>query len=69
VAAFAAALAAHLALRWLVGGDRTPAGSVFTLELRPALRLVEHVALRLPRCPVCSEAERAAPLLPWHAAA
>ena len=67
--AFAGALAAHVAVRWVVGCDKTLPGVLFTLEARPALRLDEHAVLRVPRCGACSVAERAAPPLPWHAAA
>jgi bacteriocin biosynthesis cyclodehydratase domain-containing protein len=66
--AMTAALAAHLAVRWLVGGDRAVPGVLHTIEAQPALRLGEHLVLRVPRCPACSVAERAAPPLPWHAA-
>ena len=69
VTAFAAAVAAHLVLRWLVGRDRTSAGVVFTLEVLPSLRLAEHTVLRVPRCPACSGIELAAAPLPWHTAA
>jgi bacteriocin biosynthesis cyclodehydratase domain-containing protein len=66
--AIAAAVAAHLAVRWLVGADRTVPGVLYTIETQPALHLGEHPVLRVPRCPVCSVVERAAPPLPWHAA-
>ena len=66
--AIAAAVAAHVASRWLVGADRTVPGVLYALETQPALRLGEHPVLRVPRCPACSVAERAAPPLPWHAA-
>jgi bacteriocin biosynthesis cyclodehydratase domain-containing protein len=66
--AIAAAVAAHLAVGWLVGGDRTVPGVLYAIETMPALRLREHSVLRVPRCPACSVAERAAPPLPWHAA-
>ncbi|HZO98276.1 MAG TPA: TOMM precursor leader peptide-binding protein [Gaiellaceae bacterium] len=69
VAAFAAALAAHVAVRWVVGADRTLAGTLYTFEPYPAPRLEEHAVLRVPRCPACSGAGRVAPPLPWHAAA
>jgi len=68
VAAAAAALAAHLALRFVAARDRTCAGVVLTLETRPALRLDEHAVLRVPRCPSCSTAAQAAAPLPWHEA-
>jgi hypothetical protein len=58
-----------VALRWLLGRDRTLAGTLYTLDLLPELRLAGHTVLRVPRCPACSTAEHAAPLLPWHAAA
>jgi bacteriocin biosynthesis cyclodehydratase domain-containing protein len=64
----ATAVAAHLSVRWLVGGDRTIPGVLYAIETQPALRLAEHPVLRVPRCPACSIAERAAPPLPWHTA-
>jgi bacteriocin biosynthesis cyclodehydratase domain-containing protein len=69
LAAFTAALAAHLSVRWLVGGDRTVPGTLYALETRPSPRLLEHTVLRVPRCPACSVASHAAPPLPWHTAA
>jgi bacteriocin biosynthesis cyclodehydratase domain-containing protein len=69
ITALAAAVAAHLALRWLVGRDRAAAGAVRTIELVPGLRLVEHAVLRVPRCPACSGLARLAAPLPWHPAA
>jgi bacteriocin biosynthesis cyclodehydratase domain-containing protein len=68
LAALVAALAAHLALRWLAGRDTTLPGVLHTVEARPALRVSEHVVLRVPRCPVCSTAATVAPRLPWHEA-
>ena len=67
--AFTAALAAHLAVRWAIGGDRSVPGLLYTIETQPGVQLGEHMVLRVPRCPACSVAERAAPPLPWHAAA
>jgi bacteriocin biosynthesis cyclodehydratase domain-containing protein len=64
----AAAVACHLAVRWLVGADRTVPGVLYAIGTRPGLHLGEHAVLRVPRCPACSGAERAAPPLPWHAA-
>ena len=64
----AAAVTTHLAVRWLVGADRTVPGVLYAIETRPALHLGEHAVLRVPRCPACSVAERAAPPLPWHTA-
>lgn len=67
--AFAAALAAHLALRWIGGRDGSLPGVLYAVEARPALALGEHAVLRVPRCPVCSPVEQLAAPLPWHAAA
>lgn len=69
IGAITAALAAHLAVRWLVGRDPTVPGVLHTVEMRPSPLLVEHAVLRVPRCPVCSPVEQLAPPLPWHAAA
>lgn len=66
--AFSAALAAHLAVRWLVAADGTVPGVMHTIEMRPAVRLREHAVLRVPRCGACSVAGRQAPPLPWHTA-
>jgi len=68
VDAFAAALAAHLAVRFVAGGDTTLPGVLHTLETRPALRLDEHAVLRVPRCGACSAAAGLSPPLPWHQA-
>jgi hypothetical protein len=68
VEAMGAALAAHVALRWVVGHDTTLAGVMLALEACPRLVLAEHAVLRVPRCPACSPAERSAPRLPWHSA-
>jgi bacteriocin biosynthesis cyclodehydratase domain-containing protein len=66
--ALVAALAAHLAVRWIAGGDTALPGVLFAVEARPALSVTEHVVLRVPRCPVCSTAGAVAPRLPWHEA-
>jgi bacteriocin biosynthesis cyclodehydratase domain-containing protein len=66
--AVVAALAAHLALRWIAGRDTTLPGVLYAIEARPALSVTEHVVLRVPRCPVCSSAGAVAPRLPWHEA-
>ena len=63
---FVAALAAHLALRWIGGQDGSLPGVLYAVEARPALSLGEHPVLRVPRCPVCSPVERLAAPLPWH---
>jgi len=66
--AFTAALVAHLAVRFVVGADKSLPGVLYTLEARPALRFEEHAVLRVPRCGACSAAARGAPPLPWHQA-
>ena len=65
---FVAALAAHLALRWIGGQDGSLPGVLYAVEARPVLSLGEHPVLRVPRCPVCSPVERLAAPLPWHEA-
>jgi hypothetical protein len=67
-ATLVAALAAVSALRWLVGLDTTLPGVMQAVEARPVLTLASHVVLRVPRCPACSPAARAAAPLPWHEA-
>jgi bacteriocin biosynthesis cyclodehydratase domain-containing protein len=66
--ALVAALAAHVALRWIAGHDTTLPGVLYAVAARPALSVREHVVLRVPRCPVCSTAGTVAPRLPWHEA-
>lgn len=66
--ALVVALAAHVILRWIAGHDRTVPGVLYAVELQPLPAITEHDVLRVPRCPVCSPAERSAPVLPWHAA-
>ena len=66
--AFAAALAAHIALRWAVGRDSRIPGLLHVLAMRPRLSMTTHHVLRVPRCPVCSGRDKAASPLPWHEA-
>jgi len=65
----AAAIAADVVERWLVGRDPTVPGVLYAVERQPELRLGAHAVLRVPRCPSCSVEERQAAPLPWHAAA
>ena len=60
-----AGVAATVALRWLVERDPALPGVLHAVELGSELRLERHVVYRVPRCPVCSESEHAAPPLPW----
>jgi bacteriocin biosynthesis cyclodehydratase domain-containing protein len=69
IEAIVAAVAVHVALRWLVGSDRTVPGVLFTVEALPALAIGRHDVLRVPRCAACSLASTVAPPLPWHQAA
>jgi bacteriocin biosynthesis cyclodehydratase domain-containing protein len=68
VAALAVALAADLALRWVVARDTTLPGVLHVLDTQPELTVSRHLVLRVPRCEVCSQVESAAPPLPWHEA-
>lgn len=63
------ALAADVALRWLVARDPFVPGALFALELAGGPSLGRHDVLRVPRCPACSAAARVAPPLPWAEAA
>jgi bacteriocin biosynthesis cyclodehydratase domain-containing protein len=63
-----AALAAHLAMRWVAGRDATLPGVLYTVEARPTISIGEHPVLRVPRCPVCSNVDRVPARLPWHEA-
>jgi bacteriocin biosynthesis cyclodehydratase domain-containing protein len=67
--AIVAGLTAQLALGWVAGYDRRLPGLLHVLESGPPLTLTAHRVLRVPRCPVCSTAERLAPRVPWHEAA
>ena len=62
----AAAIAAELALRWLVDRPSTLPGVLYALEVAPAPALTHHVVYRVPRCPACSLTATVAPVLPWH---
>jgi bacteriocin biosynthesis cyclodehydratase domain-containing protein len=62
------AVAAHVVLRYVGGGDTTVPGVLYAVEARPALSVDEHAVLRVPRCPACSPVSRLAPRLPWHEA-
>ena len=66
VDALAAAVAAQLALGWLVFGDHHAPAAMYALELVPSITLTLHHVHRVPRCPVCSALAGAAPSLPWH---
>jgi hypothetical protein len=67
--AFVVALSAHLAIRWVAGGDTSLPGVLFAVEGRPVPSIGEHAVVRVPRCPACSPVERLARPLPWHEAA
>ncbi|HWB23279.1 MAG TPA: TOMM precursor leader peptide-binding protein [Gaiellaceae bacterium] len=62
------ALTAHLVLRFVAARDTTLPGTLYAVEQQPAPTIAEHAVLRVPRCSVCSPAERRAAPLPWHAA-
>jgi bacteriocin biosynthesis cyclodehydratase domain-containing protein len=61
----AAAAAAALALRWLGLADPHLPGVLFALDPSRGPLATAHLVLRVPRCPVCSGAERLAPPVPW----
>jgi bacteriocin biosynthesis cyclodehydratase domain-containing protein len=64
----AAAVAAHLVVRWVIGRDTAIAGVLHAVETMPGPAITGHTVLRVPRCPGCSPAERRPSPLPWHAA-
>ena len=65
VAAVVAGIAATLALRWLVHGDRFVPARFFAVELTPVLSVTLHHVYRVPRCPACSDLAGLADPLPW----
>jgi bacteriocin biosynthesis cyclodehydratase domain-containing protein len=65
LAAALGGLAATVASRWLVRGDAVLPGALFALEVDDGLRVTRHRVLRVPRCPACSPARAAPPLVPW----
>jgi len=60
------ALAARVVLRWLLLRDPFLPGLLVTIEGGSEPAVTTHVALRVPRCPVCSGASGLAPPAPWH---
>jgi bacteriocin biosynthesis cyclodehydratase domain-containing protein len=66
VDALAAAVAAQLALGWLVLGDHYAPAAMYALELVPTIALTVHHVHRVPRCPVCSDVAAESAPLPWH---
>jgi hypothetical protein len=52
----------------VAGRDATLPGVLYAVEARPTISIGEHPVLRVPRCPVCSNANRAPARLPWHEA-
>jgi bacteriocin biosynthesis cyclodehydratase domain-containing protein len=62
------ALAAQIALRWLVGRDTTLPGRLHVLAARRRVDISEHHVLRVPRCAACSSVGWLPAPLPWHAA-
>jgi bacteriocin biosynthesis cyclodehydratase domain-containing protein len=66
VAAVAGAIAAELALGWLVHGDHYAPAAFYALALVPTISLTVHHVHRVPRCPACSGLAEVAAPLPWH---
>jgi bacteriocin biosynthesis cyclodehydratase domain-containing protein len=66
VDALAAAVAAQLALGWLVLGDHYAPAAMYALELVPTIALTVHHVHRVPRCPACSSLAAESAPLPWH---
>jgi bacteriocin biosynthesis cyclodehydratase domain-containing protein len=60
------ALAALLALAWLVLGDHYVPAAFVAFELLPMPSLSVHHVHRVPRCAVCSGTADVAPPLPWY---
>lgn len=61
-----AAIAAQLALGWLVHGDHYAPAAFYALELLPTISLNLHHVHRVPRCMACSGVSDVSPPLPWH---
>jgi bacteriocin biosynthesis cyclodehydratase domain-containing protein len=66
VEALTGALAAQLALGWLVHGDHYAPAAFYALELVPTISLSVHHVHRVPRCSICSGLTDVSPPLPWH---
>jgi bacteriocin biosynthesis cyclodehydratase domain-containing protein len=66
VDALAAAVAAQIALGWLVLGDHYAPAAMYAIELVPSISVAVHHVHRVPRCPACSDVADVAPPLPWH---
>jgi bacteriocin biosynthesis cyclodehydratase domain-containing protein len=68
LAAALAGLAAAVAAQWLARGEIALAGAFVAVELDEGMRASRHRVLRVPRCPACSPARDAPPLVPWASA-
>jgi bacteriocin biosynthesis cyclodehydratase domain-containing protein len=66
VEAVTGAIAAELALGWLVHGDHYAPAAFYALELVPTISLTVHHVHRVPRCSACSGLADVAAPLPWH---
>lgn len=60
------AVAAQVALHWLVLGDHYAPAGFYALETLPSITLTTHYLHRVPRCEACSGIADVAGPLPWY---
>ena len=62
----AGAIAAQLAMGWLVHGDHYAPAAFYALQLMPTVSLTLHHVHRVPRCHACSGLADVSPPLGWY---